>query len=82
MTLDIHEPINVWVYFKGSSILPFAFFWKNRQIKVESINLKYSADHDGTTFHYFAISSGGNYYKIKFDLRKLKWFMEEVEEEG
>ena len=78
--LDVNEPINVWVYFKGITVQPFAFFWKGRRIKIETINLAYSSKQDGTTLHHFAVSSGGNYYKLRFDLRRLKWFLDEVEE--
>jgi hypothetical protein len=78
--VDVNEPINVWVYFKGTTIQPFAFFWKSRQIKIETVNLMYESKHDGTVFYCFAVSSGGNYYKLRFDLRKLRWFMDEVEE--
>ena len=78
--VDINEPINVWVYFKGITIQPFAFFWQGRRIKIESVNLVYTSKQDGATIHNFAVSAGGNYYKLRFDLRRLKWCLEEVEE--
>lgn len=79
--LEISEPINVWVYFKGSQVKPFMFFWKNRSIKVDKINLVHTSKGEGTTYYYFSISSQDNFYRLKFDLKKLKWFIEGVEEE-
>lgn len=79
--LEISEPVNVWVFFKGSSIQPWCFFWKSRQIKVDKINLVHTSKDGESTFYHFSISSGGNFYRLKFDLSKLKWFLEAVDED-
>ena len=78
--LEIKEPVNVWVFFKGNLIQPWCFFWKSRQIKVEKINLVHTSKIGGNTFYHFSISSGGNFYQLKFDVKKLSWFLERVEE--
>ncbi len=80
--LEILEPINVWTFFKGSSIQPYLFYWKGRAIKVEAINLIHTSKNGASLNYHFSISSGGNFYRLKFDLSKLKWFIEAVEEEG
>ncbi len=79
--LSIQEPINVWVFFKGSLIQPWCFFWKARQIKVDKVNLVHTSKDGSNTFYHFSISSGGNFYRLKFDTNKLKWFLEALEEE-
>lgn len=79
--LEISEPINVWVFFKGNSIQPWCFFWKGRQIKVDKINLVHTSKNGENTFYHFSISSQGNFYRLKFDTRSLKWLLEAVEEE-
>ncbi len=78
--LHINESVNVWVLFKGSTIKPFLFFWKTRQIKIEKINLVHTAKEEGSTIYYFSVSSGDSFYRLKFNLNKLKWFLEAVEE--
>ncbi len=80
--MDLSEPINVWVLFKGNLIQPYSFFWKGHQIKVEKINLIHTTKIGSNLFYHFSISSGGNFYRIKFDLEKLKWFLEEVDEDS
>ena len=77
--LEISEPINVWVFFKGSLIQPWCFFWKSRQIKVDKINLVHSSKEGSNIFYHFSISSEGNFYRLKFDTGKLNWSLEEVE---
>lgn len=77
--LEISEPVNVWVLFKGNLIQPWCFFWKGRQIKVEKINLVHTSKDGTSIFYHFSVSSGGNFYRLKFDLGKLKWVLEAVE---
>lgn len=78
--IEIQEPINVWVLFKGTSIEPFIFFWNGRKIQIDSINLVHSAKEEGSTVYYFSVSSLGNFYRLKFNLNKMRWFLEAVEE--
>lgn len=75
------DEINVWVFFKGSQVQPWCFFWKGRQIKVEKINLVHTSRDGASTFYHFSISSGGNFYRLKFDTKKLKWSLEGVDED-
>lgn len=80
--LEIQEPVNVWVLFKGTQIQPWCFFWKGRQIKIDKINLVHTSKEGVNTFYHFSISSGGNFYRLRFDVSKLKWILEAVEEEN
>lgn len=77
---EVNEAVNVWVFFKGSLIEPWCFFWRGRQIKVEKINLVHTSKEGSATCYHFSVSSSGNFYRLKFDLGKLKWTLEAVEE--
>lgn len=77
---EVNEGVNVWVFFKGNSIEPWCFYWKNRKIKVDKINLVHTSKIGGNTYYHFSLSSGGNFYQLKFDLNKLKWSLEAVDE--
>jgi hypothetical protein len=81
MLYDLSEPINVWVFFKKSAIKPHTFFWNKRQIKIDSINLVHSSKNGSSVFYHFAVSSGGNFYQLRFDTKDLKWFLEGVDED-
>jgi len=78
--LEINDPINVWVFFKGVKVMPYVFFWRKRKIKIESINLIHTSKEGGDLIYHFSVSSGGNFYRLRFELENLKWFVEEVEE--
>ena len=78
--LEIFEPINVWVFFKGGQPQPYLFFWKQRQIKIDKINLVHTTRNGSAPAYHFSVSSGGNFYKLAFNIADLKWFLEAVEE--
>ncbi len=78
--VELSEPINVWVFFQKNLIQPYVFFWKNRRIKVEKINLIHTTKEGGNLFYHFSILAEGNFYRLGFDLKNLKWSLEAVEE--
>lgn len=81
--LQINEPINVWVFFEKSSIKPHTFFWQNRKIKIDKINLIHTTKQGEGVFYHFSVSGGGNFYRLRLDQKELRWFLESVDlEEG
>jgi hypothetical protein len=80
--LEILEPVNVWVFFKNNAISPYLFFWQNRQILINKINLVHTSKVGAQVFYHFSVSSGNNFYKLRFDASSLKWFIEGVEEDS
>ena len=77
--LEISESVDVWVLFSKNKIQPVSFFWHGRQIKIEKINLVHTSKEGSNKFYHFSISSGGNFYRLKFDTTKLNWYLEAVE---
>lgn len=77
--LEIQEPINVWVFFKNNLIQPYSFFWRAREIKIEKINLIHTSKNGASVFYHFSISSGGNFYRLKFDTNRLRWTLQAAE---
>ena len=78
--LSILESVNVWAYFKKGTIQPYIFFWNNRQIKIDKVNLVHTTKDGANPNYHFSVSSGGNFYQLGFDPIKLSWFLEAVEE--
>ncbi len=79
--LSLDEPIDVWVYFKKKAVEPYIFFWRNRRIKIDKINLVHTTKDGQNPIYHFSVSSAGNFYRLAFDIIGLKWFLEAVEEE-
>lgn len=80
--LEINESIDVWVLFEKGKIKPHLFFWQGRKIKIEQINLVHTSKNGESLFYYFSVSSGGNFYKLVFDSKKMRWSLEGVEDES
>ncbi|OGE64280.1 hypothetical protein A3I48_00845 [Candidatus Daviesbacteria bacterium RIFCSPLOWO2_02_FULL_36_7] len=80
--LEIFEPINVWVFFKNNLIAPQSFFWRGRQIKIDKVNLIHTSKNGACIFYHFSVSSGGNFYRLRFDSNKLSWLLEAVDEDS
>lgn len=80
--IEMLEPINVWVFFKKAKAEPYVFFWKERRIKIDQINLMHTSKEGAVTLYHYSVSSGGNFYRLRFDSKDLKWFLEAVEEDG
>lgn len=78
--MQILEPVNVWVFFKESKIEPYLFFWKGRPIKISKVNLIHASRDGLQTFYHFSVSSDSNFYKLRFELPAMRWFLEAVEE--
>lgn len=78
--IDLLEPINVWVFFKGALIQPYLMFWKDRKIKIDAINLVHTSKDGSSLYYHFSVSASGNFYRLRFDTKNLKWFLEAVEE--
>jgi hypothetical protein len=77
---DLYEPIRVWVLFETNKIEPFIFFWRERKITIESINMVHTSKSEGGLLYHFSVSSGGNYYRLQFNIAKMKWFLEQIEQ--
>ncbi len=77
---EIQEAINVWVFFEKNLIKPHLFFWHGRQIKIDKINLVHTSKNGQSLFYHFSVSSGGNFYRLKFDTNKMVWILEEVDD--
>ena len=78
--LEIQEPIDVWVLFSKNKIQPHTILWHGRKIKVDKINLVHTSQEGSSIFYHFSVSSGGNFYRLKFDTNKLKWSLEMMDE--
>jgi hypothetical protein len=79
--LELSESINVWVFFHKAHIEPYVFFWKGRRIKIDKINMVHTKKDPSGVSYFFSVSNGQNFYRLKFEMPSLKWFLEAVEED-
>lgn len=79
---EFSDQINVWVFFKKGQITPHVFFWNNRRITIDKVNLIHQSRQNGSTMFHFSVSSGSSFYRLGFDTINLKWFLEATEEDA
>lgn len=77
---DLYESIRVWALFENTKVEPYIFFWRDRKIKIDSINMVHTSKSEGGLLYHFSVSSEGNYYRLQFNIAKMKWLLEQVEE--
>ena len=78
--MQILEPVDVWVFFKQNKPQPYLFFWRQRPIKINNINLVHASHEGSSIFYHFSVSSDSNFYRLLFNTTSLKWFLEAAEE--
>jgi len=74
----IHEDIDVYAVFAKGAIIPRAFRWGGRTYTVDIINQRWSGHSGGVRLHYFAVTAGGNAYKLCYNAHETNWLLEEV----
>jgi len=74
----VHEAIEVDAYFTKEHVVPRAFRWAGRIYRIDSINQRWTGHTGGIKLYYFAVSSGGNAYKLCYNSAMLSWTLEEV----
>ena len=74
------ENIEVLAKFSCNKILPLAFRYRERTVKIKSIDLKYSFKSGAVDIYVFNVSGPSGSYQITYDSLLLNWTLEEFSE--
>ncbi|HEY3415897.1 MAG TPA: DUF6504 family protein [Armatimonadota bacterium] len=74
----VHELVEVFAAFARGQATPRAFRWSGRVYTVEQVNQRWTGRNGGMRLFYFAVTAGGNAYKLCFNAQELDWMLEEV----
>ncbi len=74
----VHEGIDVYAAFIGGKIAPRAFRWSGRTYNIEHIHQNWTGRNGNVMLYYFAVTSGGNAYKLCLNSQQMEWMLEEV----
>jgi len=74
----IHEDVDVYVVFAKGTVVPRAFRWAGRTYTVDTVNQRWSGHNGHVRLYYFAVTAGGNAYKLCFNTQDVHWMLEEV----
>jgi hypothetical protein len=78
MHQELNDPIQVAVIFSNSQLRPVKFVWRQREYKIDQVNLSYNRFDGRSKIYYFAVSDGANYFKLRFDSNSLVWSLIET----
>lgn len=74
----VHEAVEVYALFAGGQVTPRAFRWSGRTYTVDQVDQRWAGRNGGVRLFYFAVTAGGNAYKLCFNAQELHWMLEEV----
>ncbi len=72
------DMIEVGALFKGGSIIPKAFIWKNRKYQIKEMTYHWQERRGVEVLYYFTVSDGSNLYQIYLNNRYMHWRLEKV----
>lgn len=79
MIEEINEPVQAACLFQGGQARPLKFLWGGKEYRVEGVNLAYSRFEGRTKAYFFAVTSQGSFFKLKFDSGSLGWTLLEAQ---
>lgn len=78
--ISVQEPVRVAVDFRGPTVRPLAFVWRNRKITVSKTNMVFKRQQGDRFVWCFAVSDEANSYVLRYDPETMRWTLEEVVE--
>lgn len=75
----VHEDVDVYAMFTcEGTVAPRAFRWSGRTYTIEHIHQRWSGHNGAIRLQFFAVTAGGNAYKLCFNTHDCHWMLEEV----
>ena len=62
-----------------SKAYPWMVHWRGRRYTIRQIGLHHTAREGRVLYHYFSVSDGTTYFKLRFDTDTLGWKLLETE---
>lgn len=77
-----NEPIEVEAVFLRDRVVPRSFAWQGVIYHIKNIGLKHHVLLGREKIHYFSVSDGVNFFRLRFSGDSLKWQLEEIYNES
>lgn len=82
MHQKIDEQIEVEVMFFKNRVKPVSFSLSGRVYDITTISLVHYVRQGQEKIYYFSVSDGTNFFRLRFSTDSLKWYLEEIYNEG
>lgn len=78
MLEKVNEPIDIIVKFGQNRVVPAFFRWRNKNYRIDKINLIHKERQGNDKIYYFSVSDKINFFRLAFFTRDLSWRLEEL----
>ncbi|MDD5506590.1 MAG: hypothetical protein PHR73_07550 [Candidatus Omnitrophica bacterium] len=75
---ELAERIEVLAYFKNARIYPKAFFWSDKEYKIDTITYNWQERLGQALVNYFSVISSGQLYQISFNNSTFRWQIDKL----
>jgi hypothetical protein len=84
MYQSVEEPIDAYVLYKRGASHPIlrSFRWGTRRFDVTATNLVHPEREGQTVFICYAVSCGGNNFRIRLNTNRCLWILDAIDVEG
>jgi hypothetical protein len=81
MYRPVEEPIEAVVIYKRGAPHPLlrAFRWRHRRFEVTSTNLVHPEREGETLFLCYAVSCGGDQFRLRLNTRRCLWTLDSID---
>lgn len=84
MYQSVEEQIDAYVLYKRGASHPIlrSFRWGTRRFDVTATNLVHPEREGQTVFICYAVSCGGNHFRIRLNTNRCLWILDAIDVEG
>ena len=81
MSEAINETVSVMLLTNHlqKTVSPSVLSWRGRQYRITNVGLHHTAREGRVLFHYFSVTDGTTFFRLRFDTETLGWRLLEVE---
>ncbi len=74
----INQTIDVEVIFLHNRVIPRSFSWQGVIYRIKTLGLRHDTYIGREKIHYFSVSDGVNFFRLRFSGDSLIWQLEEI----
>lgn len=78
----IDQPVEVEAVFLRNKVIPRSFSWQGVIYRIKTLSLKHHAYVGREKMHYFSVSDGVNFFRLRLSGDSLLWYLEEIYNES
>ena len=81
MSEAINETVSVMLLTNHlqKTVFPSVLSWRGRRYRITNVGLHHTVREGRVLFHYFSVTDGATFFRLRFDTETLGWKLLEVD---